>query len=90
LSQDASALEGQPQSPQPVAAAPLEEEDEDDSVAARTPPRDEVNKTDFAPKHVRDEINGDETVDEEIDPSVALGGPTGHLSQNVSLPSFGS
>jgi hypothetical protein len=42
------------------------EEGDDDNVAARTPPRDKKNKTDFLPKDVRDKINAD-AKNEELD-----------------------
>jgi hypothetical protein len=38
----------------------LHEEEEDENIAARTPPRDEENKADFLPKSVRDKIKMDE------------------------------
>ena len=83
LSQDASALEGQPADGQ-VAAAPLEEEEKDGSDGKYDDKDGKAEKCDYVP------CKDDETVDEEIDPSVALGGPSGHLSQNIGLPSFGS
>ena len=42
----------------------LHEEEEDENIAARTPPRDEENKADFLPKSVRDKINAKSKMDE--------------------------
>ena len=83
LGQDATDLAGQPPVDQ-TAAAPLEEEEKDGSDGKYDDGDGKAEKCDYVP------CKDDETVDEEIDPSVALGGPSGHLSQNISLPSFGS
>lgn len=83
LGQDATDLAGQPPVDQ-TAAAPLEEEEKDGSDGKYDDRDGKAEKCDYVP------CKDNETVDEEIDPSVALGGPSGHLSRNISLPSFGS
>ena len=49
--------------------AEKEDEDSDAEMKARTPPRNKLNKGDFLPKKVRDEINAkaNESLDQQID-----------------------
>ena len=74
---------------EPTALAQLQALGQDATDLAGQPP---VDQTAAAPleEEGEPEEEGDTELEEEKDPSVALGGPSGHLSQNISLPSFGS